>query len=80
MTTTAKIIGILIIIAAMMTVAGAIYKSGMKHEQQATDRKNSKAGDKADSAAFDYDDCRRAGRVWNYVTDKCGWIAPVRGR
>lgn len=78
MTGTAKLIGVLIILALAATVAAAIYRAGGKDALQGVERQNTKAGEKADDAAFDYDECRRANRLWNYVTDKCGGIAPSR--
>lgn len=80
MTGTAKIIGILIILALASTVVGAIYRAAYNEAEQAVERQNDKAGDTADIATYDYGECRRAGRVWNYVTDKCGGSQAGRGR
>lgn len=80
MTGTAKLIGVLIIIALAATVASAVYRAIWNDFERSVERQNDKAGNAAEEAAFDYDTCRRAGRVWNYVTDKCGGPQAGRGR
>jgi hypothetical protein len=77
-----KLIGIGAIVLVLISVAGYIIH---RERQDATEdalegvrQNNERLANEAEQGALDYDDCKSAGRVWNYERNKCGGNAPGR--
>lgn len=52
-----------------------LIEHGSNSALEEVNKTNEKAATKAEGAALNYDDCRRAGRLWNYGSGKCGGVA-----
>jgi hypothetical protein len=81
MTLRLAIIGIIAL--AIIGVAGyVIHRERQDAAEEALEkvRKNNETlGRAAEGGALEYDDCRRAGRLWDYGRDRCGGVAPRSG-
>jgi len=67
-----RIVGLLAIAAVLMFIGVSIYNYGGDNALRDVERQNQKAGSAANKAVLDYDDCERAGRVWDYRARNCG--------
>lgn len=70
-----RIVGLLAIAAVLMFIGVSIYNYGGDNAIRDVEKQNQKAGNAANTAVLDYDDCERAGRVWDYRARKCGRTA-----
>jgi len=76
---TYKLIGIGVVVLLLIAAAGYVIHT---QRQDAADdalegvrQNNDKLGQAAEGAAIDYDDCRRADRLWDYERGRCGGAA-----
>lgn len=73
------------IVAVFLIISTATYIITRERQDAADEalegvrKNNEKAGQAAEGGALEYDDCRRAGRVWDFGNDRCGRNAPNNG-
>lgn len=68
-----------LLIASVLAVVFVIGYIIHRERQDAADdalksvrENNERLGREAETGALEYDDCRRAGRLWNYERNRCG--------
>lgn len=69
----------LAVAAVVISIAAAIFHFGQEDALEDVRKQNEKSGKASDAAVLDYDECDRAGRMWDYRARKCGRIAPISG-
>lgn len=65
------VIGACLALLTVVWVAAEIKHAGRMAERERIERENDDAGDNADRARGDYDECIANGGVFNFATRKC---------
>lgn len=77
---TLKLSAIIFGIVLLVGIAVAVIKwnrdDAANDAREAVRRNNDKLGQAAEGGAIDYDDCMRAGRMWDFGRSRCGRTAP----
>ncbi|WP_164839317.1 hypothetical protein [Sinorhizobium meliloti] len=73
-----KIIGGVLVLAAITWVIVEIREDGARSIKDAIERQNNDAASQSDADRSDYDRCLDGGRVWDFGARKCRGAAPGR--
>jgi hypothetical protein len=74
----AKILGGVLMLAAVAWVAFQIREDGAQSVKQAIERQNNEAASQADTGRSDFDRCLDGGGLWDFAAGKCRGPAASR--
>ncbi|WP_245269646.1 hypothetical protein M728_000395 [Ensifer sp. WSM1721] len=66
-----KILGGVLVLAAIAWAVLEIREDGAQSIKNAVERQNNEAANRADTKRLDYDSCLAAGGLWNFGAGKC---------
>ncbi|MBB4185812.1 hypothetical protein GGE07_002462 [Sinorhizobium terangae] len=73
-----KILGGVLVLAAIAWVVLEIREDGAESVKQAIERQNNEAAHQSDAGRSDYDRCLDGGGVWDFGAGRCRRPAPGR--